>query len=447
MSPKYRIFGTLFSLDGKTIRALLDFAARADKEEYLAGVKALTSKPVVRVGRYTSPDRMASIVFKGLVDLVGCARPSIADPFLPKKIEEGRLEDIRECIGCNICVSGDFTMSPIRCTQNPSMGEEWRKGWHPERIRPKESEKPVLVVGAGPAGLEAAHALGKRGYEVTLAEKTTEYGGRVSRESRLPGLAAWARVRDYRVQQLAQLPNVETYFDSSLDASNILEFGYPRVVLATGSTWRKNGVGRYWLSPLPAHEGMPVYSPDDLMGGILPEGESVLVWDDDHYYMGGVVAELLASHGKRTVYSTPAAEVSTWTRNTMEQHFIQERLIDKGVEIRCCRNLESLAAGSAELSCIYSGRKERMSTDAVVLVTSRSPAVSPITEIMSRKDEWPDAGIEDVVVIGDALAPATIAHAVYAGRRYAEELDGQPITGDFVPFRREMAELSALDSA
>ena len=90
--------------------------------------------------------------------------PSIADPFLPRKIEEGRVEDIRECIGCNICVTGDMTSTPIRCTQNPTMGEEWRKGWHPERIAP-ESSKRVLVVGAGPAGLEAARALGQRGYE------------------------------------------------------------------------------------------------------------------------------------------------------------------------------------------------------------------------------------------------------------------------------------------
>ena len=181
---------------------------------------------------------MASVVNKGIADFIGCARPSIADPFLPKKIEEGRLDDIRECIGCNICVSGDFTMSPIRCTQNPTMSEEWRKGWHPERIRPRESKKPVLIVGAGPAGLEAAQALGKRGYEVTLAEKGTALGGRVARECRLPGLAAWGRVRDYREQQLHQLPNVQTYFDSELDAAAVLEFGVPRVVVATGARWR-----------------------------------------------------------------------------------------------------------------------------------------------------------------------------------------------------------------
>src|SRR3546814_8781261 len=82
---------------------------------------------------------MVSLIRHGVLDMIGAARPSIADPFLPKKIEEGRAEDIRECIGCNICVSGDFTITPIRCTQNPTMGEEWRKGWHPE-IVPRSEE-------------------------------------------------------------------------------------------------------------------------------------------------------------------------------------------------------------------------------------------------------------------------------------------------------------------
>ena len=117
------------------------FGEEAEQERYVRGLKALTSKPVVGVGRFTSPDTMVRMVSSGVLDLIGAARPSIADPFLPRKIEEGRLEDIRECIGCNICVAGDFTMSPIRCTQNPSMGEEWRRGWHPERIRPRTTRR------------------------------------------------------------------------------------------------------------------------------------------------------------------------------------------------------------------------------------------------------------------------------------------------------------------
>ena len=422
------------------------FGAEGTHESFIDGVKKLTTKPVVAVGRYTSPDRMASVVRKGLIDLIGCARPSIADPFLPKKIEEGRLEDIRECIGCNICVSGDFTVSPIRCTQNPTMGEEWRRGWHPERIRPKASDKPVLLVGAGPAGLEAAQALGKRGYEVTLAEKSTELGGRVNREIRLPGLSAWGRVRDHREQQLHQLSNVRIYFDSELDAASVLEFGFPRVVVATGARWRRDGVGHHWTRPMPIAGGTRVLTPDDVMdGATLPQGTPVLVWDDDHYYMGGLMAEVLADMGCETHYLTPACEVSTWTRATMEQHFIQARLLEKGVKVHPFANLDAVGEGGVTASCVFTGRAEEVEAEAVVLVTSRASEDRLARDLEARAADWSDAGIESVVTIGDALAPATIAHAVYAGRRYAEELDGPPVTGDEVPFRRELAELLPIE--
>ena len=427
--------------DSRTSR----FAPEGTHESFIGDVKRLTTKPVVAVGRYTSPDRMVSVVGKGLIDLIGCARPSIADPFLPRKIEEGRLEDIRECIGCNICVSGDFTMSPIRCTQNPTMGEEWRRGWHPERIRARASDKPVLVVGAGPAGLEAAQALGKRGYEVTLAEQGVALGGRVSRESRLPGLAAWARVRDYREQQLHQLANVGVYLDSELDADSVMELGCPRVVVATGARWRHDGVGHHRTRPMPIADTARVFTPDHVMDGQTPpEGSRVLIWDDDHYYMGGLMAEVLVGKGCDVLYVTPAPEASTWTRNTMEQHFIQARLLEMGVTIRSFTNLDAISGGGVTTSCVFTGCTEEIEAEAVVLVTSRAPRNRLARELEARSADWPAVGIESVTTIGDALAPATIAHAVYAGRRYAEELDGTPNTGDEVPFKREIVELAPL---
>ena len=220
------------------------FVNEGSLEEHMAFVKTVTTKPVVTVGRFTSPDTMASQVRRGIVDFIGAARPSIADPFLPRKIEEGRLDDIRECIGCNICYAGDGLGVPIRCTQNPTMGEEWRRGWHPEFIAKKGSESSVLVVGAGPAGLEAARALGQRGYKVTLAEATSQLGGRVAKESTLPGLGEWLRVRDYRLQQFDTMPNVEVFRESNLSVDDVLSFESDHVVIATGAVWRADGFGR-----------------------------------------------------------------------------------------------------------------------------------------------------------------------------------------------------------
>ena len=159
--------------------------------------------------------------------------------------------------------------------------------------------------------------------------------------------------------------------------------------------------------------------------------------------MGGVLAELLADKGFETTYITPASEACTWSRNTMEQHFAQARMLEKGIAIEPFRTLSRISAGGVALSCVHTGRAEELEADAVVLVTSRTPADELAADLLRQRERWPDAGLETVVAIGDALAPATIAHAVYAGRRYAEELDGPPVSTDEVPFKRELAELIA----
>lgn len=416
------------------------FKDEAAQQDLVAGIKALTSKPVVGVGRFTSPDVMVRQINSGTLDLIGCARPSIADPFLPKKVEEGRIEDIRECIGCNICITGDMTMSISRCTQNPTFMEEWRKGWHPERMQDKGASRNVLVVGAGPAGLEAAHALAKRGYDVALAEAGSEFGGRVALESKLPGLAAWGRVRDYREYQLSQMGNVETYLNSELGAGDVLEFGFEHIAIATGSTWRRDGVARQHVVPMPIDDGMPVYTADDLMAGNVPSGDVVL-FDDDHYYMGGVLAELLVKSGAAVTLVTPCAYVSDWTNNTLEQAAIHKRLVELGVNIRLNRGLKSVAGDHVVADCIYTGRTETLPAASVVLVTCRVPEDGLWRDLETRRPDWADAGIKSVKVIGDAQAPGPIAWATYAGHRYARELD-MPDIGDAIPFRREIARLS-----
>ncbi len=420
------------------------FGEEAGQEKYVSFVKQVTSKPVVGVGRFTSPDAMVRQIRKGILDMIGAARPSIADPFLPRKIEEGRLDDIRECIGCNICVASDMTYTPIRCTQNPTMGEEWRRGWHPEIIPPKENADRILVVGGGPAGLECAVALGKRGYDVTLAEGSEELGGRVTRESRLPGLSAWGRVRDYRLGQLSKLANVDVYLVSRMTAEDVLRAEVDRVVLATGASWRRDGVARYHRLPMRRLDDAAVFTPEDVIAGRTIRGP-VIVFDDDHYYMGGVVAEMLRRQGLEVTIVTPAPLVSQWTVNTMEQPRIQARLLELGVAVLANHGLVEFGGGEAKLACVFTRRCTTLPAASVVMVTSRVPHNELYHQLTASAAHVQDVGIKSVDCIGDCLAPGTIAAAVFSGHHYAREFD-RP-RDDAVAFQREIAELGTWSPA
>ncbi len=302
------------------------FIKEAALEADIEHVRKLTGKPVVSVGRFTSPETMLAQVRRGVLDLVGAARPSIADPFLPNKIREGRFDDIRECIGCNICYANDALGVPIRCTQNPSMGEEWRRGWHPERMRPAKNKDTVLIVGAGPAGLDAALTLGRRGVPVILAEANRELGGRVTRETRLPTLGEWVRVRDWRVHQIAKLDTITVYRESPMTAEDVRDAGAAHAVIATGARWRRNGLGRSSPVTIPSLEDSRTLTPDDIMAGKRPKGP-VVVFDDDHYYMASVICMLLASEGLPVTYVTSDGIASSFSTHTVEQARTQAGLI------------------------------------------------------------------------------------------------------------------------
>jgi dimethylamine/trimethylamine dehydrogenase len=406
-----------WSNDSRTSR----FGESGHQEQYIKFVKSVTSKPVVGVGRFTSPDTMVSQIKRGILDFIGAARPSIADPFLPNKIMEDRIEEIRECIGCNICTTGDATAVPMRCTQNPTMSEEYRKGWHPENIEPAGSSDKILIVGAGPAGLECALALSKRGYEVVLADQEQEPGGRLIFESRLPGLSEWRRVIDHRIYMLSQKPNVNTYLQSSLSAAEVLEFGFERVVIASGARWRNDCVGLSIHAPMSGSTELPLVSVDQILQGQKVSG-SVLVYDDDYYYMANVIAEKLAREGCSVTYVTSGTTVASFTDGTLESHRIHSRLLELNIKVLCNHIPCAIEGSSVAIRCGFSGKVSHIEADVLVPVSARIPEQSLLTELQ-HSPALQDHGIKSVDAIGDCLAPGTIAAAVYSGHLYARQLD------------------------
>ena len=409
------------------------FAAEGSHEPIIDFVKGSTRRPVVGVGRFTSPDVMVSQIRRGILDLIGGARPSIADPFLPRKIDEGREHEIRECIGCNICISSWHDGVPVRCTQNPTAGEEWRRGWHPERFEPPADDSSVLVVGGGPAGLECAVTLARRGFGVTLADAANEFGGRLRFETRLPGLSTWGRVTDWRLGQLRGRPNVALYPGSALTAEDIIGLEHRRVVIATGARWTAMQFSTLEF-PVGTLDGPGVFTPDDLAAGTILRGP-VVVFDFDNYYLGGAIAEHLARLSDDVAYVTPAGNASAWTFMTNELPLVHRALRKAGVAIHTLNRVLRFDGESVTLADVYDGTETRLPCRSLLVVGVREPRDELYRALVARPADLERAGITAVTRIGDAHAPGAIVHAVHSGHAYARSLGAgesvMPYTRDF----------------
>ena len=424
------------------------FAREFSEREYVAVARTATRKPVASVGRFTNPDTMAEAVRSGLLDIIAAARPSIADPFLPKKIEEGRYDEIRECIGCNICASRFPQAAPIICTQNATAGEEYRRGWHPERFtKAANADRDVLIVGGGPAGLECARVLGARGMRrVHLVDDQAELGGSLRWISSLPGLGEWGRVIDYRTIALRRLRNVEVISSVALSSEEVLTYGAEIVVLATGSRWRRDGMNGPKMTTIPgALETDSVFTPEDVVvdGGDLP-GDEILVYDTDGYFMAAAMAQLVVARGKRVRVVTPFANFGPYLFNTGEGHGVNAELLDAGTEIVTHHSLLEITPQGVTAAHEFGGPRRTWRADSVVLVTQRTPRDDLYRQLSADSSRFAAEGIEALYRIGDCLTPRLIADSVFDGHRLAREIDA-PDPAWPLRYRREFHRVTDAD--
>ena len=373
---------------------------------------------------------MAEIVSSGAWDLIGAARPSIADPFLPKKIEEGRYGEIRECIGINTCISKSESGHHLGCTQNATAGEEYRRGWHPERFEAAaNADKDVLVVGAGPAGMECAIVLGKRGFRrVHLVEAEAEVGGHFRWVTQLPGLGEWARVVNWRRIQLDKLANVEVITGRRLEAKDVREYGAEIVVVAAGARWSADGVNGLTHDPIPGRRRLA--RPRPHAGAGHARGQAAAGLARGRLRRRGLLRRPPASPS-----SWPArGSTSSWSRSTsasrasrdesLEGPLLRQHLHDVGIRQRAGSLLAEIHEGGVRGHDEH-GEPFELEADGVVLATQRLSNEALYLELVADEDALRAEEIEAVYRIGDCVAPRVPADAIFDGHRLAREIDSE----------------------
>jgi dimethylamine/trimethylamine dehydrogenase len=413
---------------------------------YVGQMKKHTVKPVVNVGRFNSPDVMADIVRAGQCDFIGAARAGISDPFLPQKIRSDRTEDIRECIGCNICVSRDSGTGRIQCTQNATAGEEFRRGWHPEIFtRADNAENDVLVIGAGPAGMECALVLGRRGLRnVHLVDAAASLGGSLNWVTKVPGRAEWRRLIEYREVQLRKQANVQVILNTPMTVDDALGYGAGIVVTATGSCYGRDGLNPFNHRPFGLAQvyGTRLLTPEDILGRGAEVGRRVAIVDTDGYFIGPGLAELLAGNGHEVTVVTPAEALGHYTKLTLEYTRLAADLRALGVTIHTLSHASGASPDTLRITGLQGDTD--IGVDTVILVGQRESQRSLYAGLTARRNEWLENGLNAVYQIGDSVRPHFIADAIFSGHRLAREIDS-PNPAVPLPFIRERRLIGATD--
>ncbi|WP_299351142.1 FAD-dependent oxidoreductase [uncultured Shimia sp.] len=378
-----------------------DLASRLKKSDLRALV---TAEANIR-----TPDNANSVLGSGQADLVSIVRGQIADPHLVTKAQEDRADDIRGCLSCNQQCWGrrgrDYYIS---CLVNPSAGHEYL--WDGDRFTKAPSSKSVLVVGAGPAGLEAARVAAERGHHVILAEAASEIGGQFRLAGLQPRRAQITDLIQWFERQLAQL-GVELRLNTYLETEEILELQCDAVVLATGALPAGTGFQKALphVPEMPGASGGNVWSAEDVMGRSARLGREVVLLDEGGHWKGIGTAWLLAEQGHVVTIVTPDAMIAKELVRSATDFPARQTLAKLGTRFTTETVITSWSDSGAEIQSLLTGEKDLLPAQSLVLATGNR--ADP-----SLADDLRDQG-HTPIVIGDADAPRLAAAAIFEGRR------------------------------